>query len=201
MTGTEKIKTKIIEDANAKALHIEEQANQEARYIMDTALRSAEQKKAELHKKADAEGAEAYRRLIAVAGLEGRKEILRAKQEMIETAFKAAMEKVSQLPDQEYQKLLEEMVISTATKGSWEILLSEKDLNRMDSLFISNINKRLISAGLVGDFTLSKDTIHTAGGFILRRGDVEINSTFEILSGMLRPELENDVVKILFMNV
>ena len=198
MTGTEKIKTKIIEDANVKALHIEEQANQEARDIMDIALRSAEQKKAELLKKADAEGAEAYRRLIAVAGLDGRKEILRAKQDMIETTFKAAMEKVSQLPDQEYQKLLEEMVISTDTKGSWEILLSEKDLHRMDSLFISNINKRLISAGIVGDLTLSKDAIQTTGGFVLRCGDVEINNTFEILFGMLRPELENDVVKILF---
>ena len=40
--------------------------------------------------------------------------------------------------------------------------------------------------------------IRTAGGVILKFGDMEINSTFEILFGMLRTELESDVVSILF---
>lgn len=198
MTGTEKIKTKIIEDANAIALYIEEQAKQEARDIMDNALKDAERKKVELLQKADFDGAEAYKRLIAVAGLEGRKEILRTKQEMIDTAFKTALMNVSNLPDKEYQKLLEELVISTAAKGSGEILLSEKDLHRIDSQFLDNINRGLSGMQINGDLILSKETIHTAGGFVLRCGDMEMNSTFEILFGMLRTELENDVVEILF---
>jgi len=199
MTGIEKIKTKIIEDAKARALYIEEQAGQEARDIMDSAADNAGQKRAELIKKAESEGAEAYRRMIAVAGLDGRKDILRAKQELVDTAFKTAMEKITQLPDKEYQKLLEDMVISAALKGSGDILLSEKDLHRIDNQFIRNINNRLNSAGINGNLALSKETIHTAGGFVLRRGDMEMNSTFEILFGMLRTELENDVVEILFI--
>ncbi len=198
MTGTEKIKAKILEDARGKAFNIEEQAKLEAHGILDTASKTAEQKRAELLRKAESEGAEVYRRLIAVAGLEGRKELLRAKQDMVETAFKTALGKVTGLPDQEYQKFLEELVAGAAVKGSGEILLSEKDSHRIDSHFPGNISKRLNNKGLSGDLTLSCENIQTTGGVVLRYGEMEINSTLEIIFGMLRTQLENDVVKILF---
>lgn len=198
MIGTEKIKAKIMEDTNARVLQIEEQAKQEALDITEKALKNAGQKKAEMLKKADAEGAEAYRRMIAVAGLEGRKEILRTKQDLVEASFKAAIEKVSHLPDNEYQSFIEKMIVENAARGNGEILLSEKDRKRMDGQFLDNINKRLISAGIDGKLTLSEAVIQTTGGFVLRYGEMEINSTFEILLGMIRPELENEVVQILF---
>lgn len=198
MTGTEKIKTKILEDARVKASETEEQAKREAHDIMAHASLEAEQKKAELLQKAEEDSHEAYRRLLSVAGLEDRKEVLRAKQDMVEAAFQGALEKVIKLPDREYQMFIEDMVVSAATRGSGEILLSEKDSNRMDKEFLSNVNKRLQAAGMNGSLVLSKDTIHSVGGFILRCGEMEVNSTLEILFGMLRPELENEVVKILF---
>ena len=199
MTGIEKIKTKILDDASARASQIKEQADREARDIMEQASKEAENKKAELLKKAQSDSEESYRRLLAVAELEGRKEILRAKQDMIEKAFRTAMGRITGMPDREYQKLLEEMIVdAAAAKGSGEILLSEKDAKRMDSSFISNINQRLSISGKGGILTVSNENIQTAGGFILRSGDMEVNDTFEILFGMLRPELENEVVGILF---
>ncbi len=198
MTGTEKITTKIIEDAKARALTIEEQARQEARALMEKASADASQKRAELLKKAEADGGESYKRLIAVAGLEGRKEILRAKQEMIDEAFQKALEKVCQLKDQDYQELLEGMVADAAGNEDGEILLSEKDAKRMNNRFIGNINQRIASSGKKGTLTLSAQRIKTAGGFVLKNGEMEINSTFEILFGMLRTELESDVVRMLF---
>ncbi len=198
MTGTEKILEKIIEDANVKALAIEEQANQEAASIMDQASNEAELKKAELLKKAEADGAESYKRLIAVADLEGRKELLRAKQDMIDAAFSGALEKVCGLPDPEYQKLLESLIVGVVDKDGGEVLLSEKDAKRIDSQFISNINQRLGASGKAGTVKLSEQSIKTTGGFILKIGAMEINSTFEILFGMLRTELENEVVRMLF---
>jgi V/A-type H+-transporting ATPase subunit E len=179
--------------------------------------------------------------MLAVAGLEGRKELLGARQEMIDAAFTKAMEKVVGLPDRQYQELLEKMIAEAAagyrdpssqadrtgeymdpsvqTDGTagymnlsakadsahapqagfiGEVMLSEKDAARMDGRFIDNINKRLSASGGKGTITLSGDRIRTAGGFILKIGDMEINSTFEILFGMLRTELESDVVGILF---
>jgi V/A-type H+-transporting ATPase subunit E len=111
MTGTDKIKAKILEDAENKAFEIEEQARQEARSITDQALKEAEIKKAEILKKAEAEGQEVYRRLISVAGLEARKEILKAKQDMVEEAFAKAVEKITGLTDTEYQKMLLKVVL------------------------------------------------------------------------------------------
>lgn len=198
MTGTEKIKSRILDDARAKASEIEEQANREARKILERAHAEAAQKKAGILKKAEEDGQEAYRRLMSVAALESRKEILRAKQEMVETAFQEAMIRVSQLPDKEYQRLLEDMIVLASPKSGGEILLSERDRKRVGNDFTGNINKRLKTAGMDVSLILSKENISTAGGFILRSGEMEINSTFEILFGMLRPTLENEVVKILF---
>ncbi|NLV35061.1 MAG: V-type ATP synthase subunit E [Clostridiaceae bacterium] len=198
MTGTEKILEKIIQDAKARALAIEEQAGQEAGAIMDQASQEAGLKRAELLERAQADGAQSYKRLIAVAGLEGRKELLRAKQDVIDTAFARALDKVCGLPDSEYQKLLEDLIADAVDKDGGEILLSEKDAKRLDSKFISNINQRLRASGKGGSVKLSSRYINTAGGFVLKIGDMEINSTFEILFGMLRTELENEVVKMLF---
>ncbi len=200
MTGTEKIKTKILEDAAATAAALEEQAKQEAAAILAEASETARKKNEEIISKAEAEGTEVYRRMMAVAGLDGRKELLRAKQDMVDTAFRKAMDEVIQLPDMEYQKLIEKMITSAALNGDGEILMSEADIRRMDTQFLSNIRNQLDSIGKTGRLTLSTEGITTKGGFILRYGDMEINSTFEILFGILRPQLEQEVVKLLFVH-
>lgn len=45
---------------------------------------------------------------------------------------------------------------------------------------------------------MSEDSIETAGGFILRYNAMEINNTFEVIFEMIKPQLENEVAKILF---
>ncbi len=198
MTGTEMIKTKILEDARKRASEAEEQARREAQEILDKAASEAGQKRAEILKKADSDSQEIYRRLLSTAALEGRKELLRAKQDMIEATFQRALEKVANLPDLEYERLMEDMVVKAATGGGDELLLTTKDAQRLGNEFLNKVNKRLQTAGMNGNIVLSKDNIRASGGFILRSGDIEINSTLEIVSEMLRPELENEVVKILF---
>lgn len=221
MTGIEKIKSKIIEDAAALAARIEEQTGTEAADILRQASEEAEKRKTELLDKARSEGAERHRRLLTQAALEGRKEILRTKQSLIDRAFQMAMEKLCALPDSEYQKLLEDMIVNAACnvsdrsagengekggvsavgKSGGEIMLSGKDIKRIDDSFSANINQRLDASGKGGMLTLSTQTVNAAGGFILKNGDMEINSTFEIVFGMLRTELERDVVRILFGEV
>jgi V/A-type H+-transporting ATPase subunit E len=142
MTGTDKIKSKIMEDANARAMQIEEQAKAEAEDIVNRALREAELKEAEILKKAESDGMNVYKRMLAVAELEGRKSTLGAKQDMITLAFKKALEKLCALPDNEYQRLIEDMAVKSAITGDGEILLSEKDTKRMNAEFIENINRR-----------------------------------------------------------
>jgi len=198
MTGTDRIKAKILEDAESRASQILEQAKAEAREIVESALKEAERKRADILGKAESDGMELYRRLLSEANLEGRKEILKTKQELIESAFSLALDKLCKLPDKDYQKLLENMAAEAATDEEGEILLSEKDRNRIEKDFIKNINKRISSSGKNGKLVLSRDSIKTAGGFVIRYDDMEINNTFEVLFEMLKPRLENDVVRILF---
>jgi len=198
MTGTERIKNKILEDAKSRAEAIVEQANREAEEILAAADETARRNTEEALKAAEAESAEVYRRMIAVAGLEGRKEILRAKQEVVDNAFRLAMEKIITMPDAEYQELLENMIVNAASSGNGEILLSKRDIGRIDSRFTDNINEKLKNSGKTGSLSLAKETVSAAGGFVLRYGQVEINGTLEILFGMLRPQLESEVVKTLF---
>lgn len=198
MTGIDRIKEKILEDARAKARAIQEQAEDEAKRIKEQASSEAEKEQAMLLSNARTEGLQLYERMLATAGLDGRKKLLAAKQRIIDTAFTKAMEKVCGLPDRQYQQLLEKMIADAAGDTAGEVLLSEKDAARMDSSFISNINLRISQAGKKGAVALSNQHIKSAGGFILKCGDMEINSTFEIMFGMLRTELEGEVVNILF---
>jgi V/A-type H+-transporting ATPase subunit E len=198
MTGTERIKAKILEDAKSRASAIEEQAKKEAREILDKASHEAGLKKEAILKEAENEGSETYKRMLAVAGLEGRKQILRTKQDAINAAFEKALDRICGLPDSEYQKLIEDMIVKAAVDGGGEIFLSQKDSSRMDGSFISNINQRVAGSGKSGTWSLSPQPIKTVGGFILKSGEMEVNSTFEIMFGMLRTELEGEVVKILF---
>src|SRR5690606_15113398 len=203
------------EDAKLKARATLEQAEQEARDIMEQAEQEAAQKRAELLDKAKADGGQMYRRMLAVAGLEGRKKLLAARQEMIDEAFSKALERIEGLPDRQYQELLEKMISEAAAgyrdpsaqpDGAHapqagfiaEIMLNERAAGRMEGQFIENINRRLSAIGKKGTVTLSEKRIRTAGGFILKIGNVEMNGTFEMLFGMLRTELESDVVGILF---
>lgn len=198
MIGMEKIKSKILEDAQNKSTQILEQAKQQAEEIKNDALKESESKRAEILEKGEAEGKETYRRMLSMAGLEGRKEILKAKQDVVEEAFTSAMEKLRSLPDEDYQKLIEDMAVAAAKNECGEILLSEKDRKRLNDDFLKNINVRIASKGENTEFVMSGDNIKTSGGFILRYGEMEINSTFEIMFEMLKPEIENDVVDILF---
>lgn len=198
MIGMEKIKSKILEDAQNKSTQILEQAKQQAEEIKNDALKESESKRAEILEKGEAKGKETYRRMLSMAGLEGRKEILKAKQDVVEEAFTSAMEKLRSLPDEDYQKLIEDMAVAAAKNECGEILLSEKDRKRLNDDFLKNINVRIASKGENAEFVMSDDNIKTSGGFILRYGEMEINSTFEIMFEMLKPEIENDVVDILF---
>ena len=86
MRGMEKIKSKILEDSKRTVSHILEQAQQQAEKIKNDALKESESIKIRKLDKAEAEGKEAYRRMVSTAVLEGRKELLKAKQDIIETA-------------------------------------------------------------------------------------------------------------------
>lgn len=198
MTGVEKIKERILEEARSQAETNIERAKEQADAIIETAQKDADSRKNKILEKARQDAVELKKRLRSVAELEARKKKLQAKQEIIEEAFNAAIEKLSALSDEEYKKIITQMIISSVETGTEEIILSPKDKKKLSPDFIQKINKELASKKIKGNLTLSKETRDIKGGFILKSGDIETNNSFEALIRMKREEIEPDVVKALF---
>jgi|LSQX01.2.fsa_nt_gb V/A-type H+-transporting ATPase subunit E len=198
MTGAEKIIEKILEEARIQARTIIKNAENEAEGIINSAKDNAAEKEKEIMEKAQAEAVELKKRLLAVSELEARKKRLSAKQEAIEEIFSEALQKLKELPDDEYETLIVDMAVSSAKTGNETIIMSEQDKARLSSGFIDNINKKLNDKGINGRVKLADDTNDIHGGFILKEGSIEVNNSFNAIFKMRRDEIEPQVVKVIF---
>ena len=119
--------------------------------------------------------------------------MLNAKQEIIDGVLSKAKEKLLHL---EYfdtlLKLLEKQ--SQADKGI--LLLNEKDLARMPEDFEKSAQAVATKNG--GMLDVSKETVNIDGGFILKYGNIEINSSFDALFEENEEELVDIVNKMLW---
>ena len=162
------------------------QAKQDAREktdcIIDEGTQSAQQKD---------------RRMILAAELAARKGILSEKQKVIKNCFNGAMEKLNQIPDQDYQNIVKNMLIATYAPEISEVIFSEKDSQRINQQFIDKVNKAFEEKGNRGQLRLSKEKRDISGGFILKGDRVEINNSFASVLKYRQNELEADVAKII----
>lgn len=198
MTGTDRIKAKIIEDARKTADENLSKARQEAEGIIAEAEKKAreEAEKAKLAAQAEAESLK--KRTAAIYSLEERKRMLKVRQDMVDAAFNAAFEKTLQLPAEEYGRFIKRLILESVREGEGEILFNETDRSRLGDKYVKAINKTLKAEGKSAVLTLSEHTIPNRGGFVLKYGDMEINSTLELIFDMMRPQLEAEVASILF---
>ena len=141
--------------------------------------------------------AEREERLVGVAQLEARKQLLEVKQEMLEKAFEQALQDLLNLPEKDYVELLSKLIAQAAQSGREEVIFSQKDRPRYGKAAVTQANERL---GEKGHLTLSAQTRPIQGGFILSDGEVEVNGTFDTLVRLQRRELDGPVGKVLFQD-
>ncbi|AUG56229.1 V-type ATP synthase subunit E [Acetivibrio saccincola] len=198
MSGINKIKERILEEARLQAEETVKRAEEEASEIINSAKKEAEELKKQIIDKANSEALEVKKRLKAGAELEARKQRLQAKQEVVEEAFSQAIKKLNSLPDDQYFSIIVDLIVNSASNDSGEIILSGRDKERLPSDFEEKVNKNLSSKRSSGNFTLSDETRDINGGFILKMGNVEINNSFDAIIRMKRNEIEADVIASLF---
>ncbi|HOH68862.1 MAG TPA: V-type ATP synthase subunit E family protein [Sedimentibacter sp.] len=189
----ENITSKILSDAQNNA---------------DSSLKSAESTKQELLNKAKAEAeaiikteaekaandaVELKNRRVSAAELQGRKMLLSAKQEAIKKSFGAAIEKLKAMPEDEYLSFLGQEIIKIPNcEGT--IVLNAKDRENIGERLVKAVNEKLGAEKVV----LSKNTVKASGGFVLKKGSVEINNTFETLLDSMKDELTGSIANALF---
>jgi V/A-type H+-transporting ATPase subunit E len=194
----EKILDRIERDAQNEVGKIKSRASAEADKIAKKAQAEAEKLKAQALEDAKIEAGQRKERIMSTARLDLRKALLAEKQKSIDAAFQEAIESLLNMEDAEYRKVIKSMILPNVQTGDEEIILSDRDKARLDQGFLEEINQQLAESGKKGNLTISQDTYNMVGGFVLRRGKIELNSSFESLFKSLRADLESEVSKILF---
>jgi V/A-type H+-transporting ATPase subunit E len=194
----EKIIERIKQDAQSQVGEIKDKASKEADKILQKASDEANSYKAQALENAKAEAQQRKQRLISSANLEFRKEILTEKQNAIDLAFQEAVNTLTRMNDEEYRQTIKKMLISSVQTGDEDLVLSVRDKTRINENFLKDVNKELVKAKKKGNLKISKDTYNILGGFVLRKGNIEINNSFESLFKSFRDDLEAEVSKILF---
>jgi V/A-type H+-transporting ATPase subunit E len=192
----EEVVEKILADAEADAEKIKKQADEK-----EAAEQAKFDEQLKEHKKqakvlAEKLANEKKLHILAVARMDIAKERLAEKNKILDEVFDQARQQLQNLPDDQYRKLITTLMLDAVETGDEEVII-DKDEKRIDAALIEKVNSKL-GSNRKGNLKLSQEKMPVGGGFILRRGKVKTNVSFDILLSRARKELEIDLAKELF---
>lgn len=196
MSGLDKIKARILEEAEQSAGEILDKAGKDAASVIQAARAEAETEAAEIAKRAERKAREEEERAGAALDMRKKQAILGVKQEIIRSVLEMAYEKIMKMDDGKYFEFLEKMLEKHAEGREGLICFSKKDLERMPEEFDARIKKA--AAGQGGSLTLSPDPADIDGGFILVYGGIEENCTIKAVFDSKREELSDQINRLMF---
>ncbi len=194
MNGIENIVARIGEDAAREAASITENAQAQAEAVLTDCRAKAEQEAAAIVARGKAQAETKEERLVNTARLEAKKELLGAKQAMVDEAFSRALEQLGKLEQGKLTALLAGLAATASSNGCEQVILSEKDRTACGAQVVEQANTLLKG----GKLTLSEESRPMAGGVILKDDKIETNCSFEVLLHLKREELTAQVAGVLF---
>ncbi len=197
MAGAEKLIEKILGDAQQDAELSWRDAEEKKNAMREKTLREIERRKAEIERMADQAVVENKKRMAAVYDLEYRKQMLAAKQQMMQKARALSLEKLRGLDDARYLALMKQRLLACAADGTGAIAVSPEEA-RLDAAFLADVNATLNKNTGRGDVTLLPERRDITGGFVYVSGGMEIDVSLEALLGEAWQQAETDVAAVLF---
>ncbi len=198
MKGTEKIIAHIQAEADTAAKKTIDRAAAEAEKIRAESFKAALTEYEGLIKQGDAECEDILSGSRRIAEMEAKKSVLAVKQEMVEAAFRAARERIINMPREDYVQFLARMAASASADGTEEIVLNACDKAELGRAVCKRANELLAADGKLGKLTLSEDTADISGGVIVRFGGIETNCSIDALIRQQRSALAAPVAQLLF---
>lgn len=196
MTGLEKMKSQILDEANRSAGEILEQAKKEADAVMAEARKNTEAECQRISEKSEADAESLKGRAESSCDLQKRKAVLKAKQEVISEILKRAYKKMLASDTETYFDIIRKMLNKYVLPEEGEICFSSDDKKRMPDGFEKEI--AAIAAAKGGKLIVSKEERNIQGGFVLIYGGIEENCTFKAMFDSRRGELSDKVHALLF---
>ncbi|MDR3264837.1 MAG: V-type ATP synthase subunit E [Synergistaceae bacterium] len=186
------IKAKINAEAQAQIRAIEDENDARVSAVVkqaDTEVRAVQN---EYKARFAREEPEILKRREIVAELDAAKAELGVRQRLIGEAFEGASRLLTDLPREKYLSFVHSLLEKAVATGD-EILMVGKDEHHIDNAWLDSYNGSHQTR-----LSFSGDRLPISGGFVLRNGKIDINCSWDMLVGDIRPEIEADVVKRLF---
>lgn len=197
MTGLDKMKSQILDEAKAAAQSKTREAKVQAEEILAEAQAEAEKSQESISQKSEAEIANYKERVISSIDLQRRTKILKAKQEMIAEVLDKAYERLSTMEKDAYFSMLTKILEKYVLPEDGEIFFSSADLERMPAGFEAEAAKIAKEKG--GSLTVSKEGKNIENGFVLAYGGIEENCTLKAMLDAKKDELSDKVHRLLFL--
>lgn len=198
----EDILKKIKEDAEKEAGSIKKGALHERERILSDANKTASRERQSILEIASQTAELEAQRIITTASLDGRKEVLSAKQEIIDMCFNKILNELSSMDNKSYYELLKQIIINNIDKdGSVQtLILSQNDKKRIDpGHLVEDVNQTLKKTGVKAQIQLSPEYGSFSGGFLVKSSPNTIkNLSWDIIFRLKRPEWELELSRILF---
>ena len=192
----EQVTEKILADAKAEAEKIKKQADEKEaaeQAKLDEQLDEYKNQTDTLAKKA---AKDKKLHLLAAARMDIAKEYLAEKRKILDEVFAQARQQLQNLPDEEYRRFMTKLMLEAVETGDEEIIVDNNE-KRIDQSFIKHLNRKL-GPGYKGNLRLADQRQNLGGGFILKRGRIKNNISFDVLLTQARKELEIELAKELF---
>ncbi len=196
MSGLDKIISQIKEEADDSAAKILNEANEQAAKIKAEAEEDclALRERATVQNEAARE--DIMRRNRSTAQMQRRRELLVAKQEVIDEIIGEAHDSMLRMEVPEYFGALVKLVEKHAQPQDGKLCLNQKDLDRVPADFAESVSQAAQKKG--GTLTVSDQPCQIDGGFLLIYGDIEENCSFETLFVSERENLQDKLHTFLF---
>lgn len=196
MTGLEKIKSQILDEARSSADAKIRDAEKQAEDLLEEAKEQAGRDAGKILAKARDEAESLKEKTISSADLERRTRILSAKQEMIADVLEQARREVGNMNTETYFSLIERMLDQYVLGQEGKILFSPADMERMPRDFQDKIRKAAAAKG--GSLAPAEGDPRVTDGFVLIYGGIEENCTFSAIFDARHDEMSDRVQRMLF---
>ena len=196
MTGLDKMKSQILDEAKAAAEGKIAEAKAQAEETIRSAKEDAAKQTESILHKSKNDVSNYQERLESSIDLQKRTKILAAKQEVIAGVLEKARAKVEAMEAGEYFSMLLKMVEKYALAQDGEICLCAADLARLPEGFEAEVSRIAQEKG--GSLKLSGEGKQIKNGFILVYGGVEENCTINAMFDAKKDELSDIVHRLVF---
>ncbi|MDO5732529.1 MAG: V-type ATP synthase subunit E family protein [Eubacteriales bacterium] len=187
MDGINKIREKVLSDAQAKADAIIAEAERQAKRIREATEEALKQGQSDFETESERLRMSETARKKSETAMEARRISLQAKNELIRKVKEEALKRLQDLPESEKFQLYLDLIKQEAEDGA-ELTLSAAD---------QGLKQRLVEAADVKIRAVSEPG-NFEGGIVLRQGKVSSSMTFtDLLNKTLETEI-TEIAKILY---